>query len=272
MLVLLAFILGACVGSFVNCAAVRRGTSESVFVGRSHCSYCKTPLGPAELIPVVSYLLQRGTCKHCGAAIGRRYLLAELAGGVAFALIVATHTRSGLDLDVGLRVAHLLVLTSILLYASLVDLDSRTIPNGCIIAAIVVRAAYIVLAGPMLGLIDVGEVIRFSLIGAFVIGIPLLLIVLIADKVLGQDSMGGGDIKLFFVAGLYFGWRQCLFLIIAACIIGIAMALTSAATGKEGDSSLRKRQIPFGPAIAAACVLIAAFGGEVVSAYDALFL
>ena len=124
----------------------------------------------------------------------------------------------------------------------------------------------------MTGLIDVGEVIRFSLIGAFAIGIPLLLIVLIADKVLGQDSMGGGDIKLFFVAGLYFGWRQCLFLIIAACIIGIAMALTSAATGKEGDSSLRKRQIPFGPAIAAACVLIAAFGGEVVSAYDALFL
>lgn len=278
---LLAFILGACVGSFVNCAAVRRTTHESVLTGRSHCPACNTPLGPLELIPLLSYLLQGGKCKHCGKVIAPRYPLSELAGGLAFALVVGANASAGFTPALALYVTHLLLLVSILLYASLVDLDSRTIPNACIIAAIVVRAAYIVLAGPVFGFIDAVEVTQFSLIGAFVIAVPLTIVVLVADRILGQDSMGGGDIKLFFVAGLYFGWRQCLFLIIAACIIGIGMALVSqqrerAASSHDSEdipqASLRRRQVPFGPAIACACVLAAAFGPAIIGAYDALFL
>lgn len=76
-----------------------------------------------------------------------------------------------------------------------------------------------------------------SLIGGVAVFVPLLLVVLVADKVLGRDSMGGGDLKLFFVAGLYFGWQQCLFLIIVACVIGIVLAFAAPAPHTSADGT-----------------------------------
>ena len=284
---LLAFVLGACVGSFVNCAALRRETGESVLTGRSHCPHCGQTLGALELIPLLSWLLQRGKCTHCGASLSARYPLVELVAGISFAAIVVADALWGEAFS--LHTLHWLILASILLYASLVDIDSRTIPDACILAAIAVRVAYIVLAGPVLGQIDASAVALESLIGAFAIALPLLAVVLIADRVLGRDSMGGGDIKLFFVAGLYFGWRACLFLIMIACFIGIISALVKQQrelkaheerasileevgfTGEAEELNLRHAPIVFGPAIAAACIITMVVGRQLVMWYAGLF-
>ena len=275
--VALAFVLGAVVGSFANCVAVRRATGESVLRGRSHCPSCGNVLGAADLVPVASWLALRGSCRHCGARIPVRYVVVELVAGAAFAVLVAADAASAQG--IGLHTLQNLALASILLYASLVDLDSRTIPNGCIVAAVAVRAAYIVLAGPVFHLLDGAALARFSLVGAVAVAVPMCLVVFAADRVFGRESMGGGDLKLLFVAGLFFGWRQCLFLVIAACIAGIAGALVAqgrdvaraARDGRGPSEPLRHRQIPFGPAIAAACVLTMAVGSHFVQWYESLF-
>jgi len=113
-------------------------------------------------------------------------------------------------------------------------------------------------------------------------------VVLIADKLLKRDSMGGGDLKLFFVTGLYFGWQQCLFLIIMACIIGIVLALVSRphvssaevadriCASDEDDATYadefpsNSHPIPFGPSIALACWITMLFGTQLITWYTTL--
>lgn len=287
LLALLAFFVGACIGSFVNCAALRRESDESALKGRSHCTSCGEVLRATELIPIFSWFIQGKKCRHCGAKLSVRYPLTEFLCGLAFALVVWIQGSSLAGLS--LQTIEYLVLISLLLYASLVDIDSRTIPDGVILAAIALHALYLVLAGPVLGFIDGRAAAIESIIGGFAIGLPLLAVVLIADRLLGRDSMGGGDIKLFFVAGLYFGWRACLFLIIIACIIGIVAALYSqrkelreleertnvlSEVGFEGQAeelSLRHRPITFGPAIAAAIFITMLVGNQLVWWYSGLF-
>jgi leader peptidase (prepilin peptidase)/N-methyltransferase len=82
-----AFAVGACVGSFLNVVWWRVPRGESVVSPPSHCPVCDATLTPTELIPVVSWLALRGRCRHCGMHISMRYPLVELATGVAFAAI-----------------------------------------------------------------------------------------------------------------------------------------------------------------------------------------
>ncbi|MBQ9020465.1 MAG: prepilin peptidase [Eggerthellaceae bacterium] len=300
LLVFLAFILGLCMGSFINCAALRRQRGESVLRGRSHCQSCGHTLSVSELVPVLSWLIQGGTCKHCGSRLSLRYPITELLCGLVFAAIVWTQAASPAGLS--LRTIEFLIFACLLLYLSLVDLDSRTIPDWCIIVALLVHVVYLVIAGPVLGQIDTRTAVIDSLVGGFAIALPLTVVVMVADRVFKRDSMGGGDIKLFFVAGVYFGWQQCLFLIMFACIIGIIMALVSqrkllqagearqedlSFSGTElqergqtedadyDDSTLPDRlgfkPIRFGPAIAAACVIIMLIGNELNQWYNGLF-
>ena len=86
LLVTLAAVLGACVGSFVNVVAWRVPRHESVVFPPSHCPSCSTPLGALELVPIVSWVVLRGRCRHCGARISARYPLVELSVALLFAL------------------------------------------------------------------------------------------------------------------------------------------------------------------------------------------
>lgn len=264
-----AALLGLVMGSFINCWAWRYMNGESVMRGRSHCTSCGHDLGVRDLVPVFSWLATRGTCRYCGEKVSARYPATEVVCALAFAAIVAMH---GLSLET----VELLAFAGILLFLSLTDLDDYLIPNGCIIAALAVRAVYLAVAFA-LGQIDL-PTIGYYVLSAFGMGLALVIIVLVADKVFGRDSMGGGDLKLFFVAGLYFGWQQGLFLVIVSCVIGIVGgALFSRNQGEtpdgvpdnEGQTALR-RAFPFGPAIAVACVITMLIGEPLISWYLSL--
>jgi len=115
--------------------------------------------------------------------------------------------------------------------------------------------------------------VLYYVASAFGIGIALIVVVLVADKVFGRESMGGGDLKLYFVAGLYFGWQQGLFLVILSCIIGIIVAAVSARPSSEKDgqaSGVLGHAIPFGPSIAAACIVTMLVGKPFVTWYLSL--
>ena len=131
ILIGVAALLGAVFGSFVNCLAWRLVHGESVLAGRSHCTSCGHSLGVLDLIPVVSWLALRGRCRHCGERVSPRYVIVELLMAALFVALLVVY-------GVGAPWLAYAALACILMGASLVDLDTYTIPNVFVIAAAVV--------------------------------------------------------------------------------------------------------------------------------------
>ncbi len=123
MLVLFAFLLGLLVGSFLNVVIHRLPRGESIVYPPSHCPSCGARLGPAELVPVVSYLLQGGRCRHCGARIRPRYPLVELLTGLLFAY-AAYRIGPGPELPFALAFLTLLVALAF------IDIDTYLLPDS----------------------------------------------------------------------------------------------------------------------------------------------
>lgn len=255
---LILFILGTVMGSFFTCFAGRFIVHESVRKGRSHCDACGHTLGAADLIPIISYLALRGRCRYCGRKISPRCVLTEILMG---ALFDAGAIRYGLRL----ALVRYLILVCILLVLSLIDIDTCIIPDRFHVAAIINWAVFLpLLAYEQGGRQGFRTALLSDLAGSLTASVAVAAVMLLAsflfDKLTGKESMGGGDIKLYFVAGLYLsGWSVYL-CVLLSCIIGLLTA-----------GLMKKRKIPFGPSIAAALVVCMFVGDTVISWYLSLF-
>lgn len=244
-------VLGAVVGSFLCCAASRRGTGESALRGRSRCDSCGRVLAARDMIPIVSWLLLRGRCRHCGAKIPVSDWLGETLPAAAFAALTLVIGPSA-------ELWMWLILTALLTELSLIDAKEQILPDGLLIAAAGVRLVFWAAGGFSL------PELKTMAVGAVSVSAPVLAAALVMDRVLGRESMGGGDIKLLAVLGLYLPWRQMIFLLVCACLTGIAGGLLS--RGRGGDKAF-----PFGPHIALAAIVTRLAGGPVVGWYMGLF-
>lgn len=245
-----AAVAGAVAGSFLNCAAMRIVKGESFTRGRSRCPVCGHELGAAELVPVLSWAVQKGRCKWCGGKISIRYPLTELG----FALItVLCFLRFG---PTALCLRNFVFLCCLFLL-TLTDLEAMIIPDGCHIAA---AAAW--LTTLPFAFTGWGDALR-SVLAGVVFGGGLLAISLAMDRILGRDTLGGGDIKLFAVVGLYLGFIGALFAMMLACVIGLT--LQGALRRKDGE-----RAFPFGPSIALAAAVMLLYGDPLVRWYQGL--
>lgn len=260
--ILITFFTGTVFGSFINCLSWRIVNGENVMKGRSHCTACNHALGPKDLFPVFSYIFLKGKCRYCGKKISPRYMIVELVSGTAFLF-------SFIKFRFSWNFIFSLVLICILIGLSLVDLDSYEIPNGFIIAGIVNWVVSLPLVSGLIGpkemvYINNGEtsialfkgLLKNGLISGFVISASLLFLSWIFDKVTGKESLGGGDIKLFFMIGLYMTLTESLLCLIIACIIGIFFAVT-----------MKKEKIPFGPSISVAAFITLLTGSFVTNWY-----
>ena len=248
--IILAAALGAVMGSFLNCAAWRIVHGESFLKGRSHCPECGHVLTVGELIPVISFLIQKGKCKSCGSKISARYPLTELAFAAITVLCLLRFDLTILCLRNWLFLCCLFLLT-------LTDIEDQTIPDGCHIAAVIIWAA--ALPFTFTGWGDFG----FSILSAAVYGGGLLVISLIMDKVLGRDSLGGGDIKLFAVVGLYLGLIGTLFALLVACAAGLIFRVVT--RGRDSE-----KEFAFGPWIALGTAVILLYGEPLIQWYQGL--
>ena len=250
-ILVLAAILGACVASFANCMGWRIVHGESVLRGRSHCDVCGHALGPADLVPVVSYLAAKGRCRYCKAKLSARHVWGEL---IAMAVFVGIVMKFGLTLET----VEYLLFAAILLAASFADLEGYIIPDRFIVAGIAVRLVFILVSG------NIGKELLFSALGGFAVAGGLLLIVLIYEKLTHKEAMGGGDIKLLFVTGLVLGWKRNLLCLFFACIVGIVFGMLTR-RGRTGKA------FPFGPSIAIAAFFALLFGDGLIASYLAMF-
>ena len=245
--IVVAICLGACMGSFLNCAAWRIVHGESFLSGRSHCPNCGHTLTAVELIPIISWLIQKGRCKNCKTKISVRYPLTEILFAVITILCL-------LRFDLTVLCLRNYIFICCLFLISLTDIDSMIIPDGCHIVSIVTW--FMALPFLFTGWMPV----LFSVLSAFLIGGGLLLISFIMDKKLGMTSMGGGDIKLFFVVGLYLGFVGTLFALILSCVIGLLFKVIF-------DRKNMAKAFPFGPAIAISTMVMLLYGEPFVRWY-----
>ena len=246
--VVMAAILGVVLGSFLNCTAWRIAHEESFWKGRSRCPACGHTLGVPDLIPVLSWLFLRGRCRHCGEKISVRYPLTELFFAAVTVLCLLRFDLTVLGLRNWIFLCCLFCL-------SLVDLEVYIIPDGCLL----ISAAVWLAALPFLGM--TWREILIHVITAVGFGGAILLISLAMDALLHRESMGGGDIKLFAVMGLYLGPAASLFALLLSCVLGLVFQGLRKALGSG------KELIPFGPAIAAATAVMLLCGDRAVAWY-----
>ena len=250
--ILSAMLIGLVAGSFLNCVAWRIAHGESFLKGRSHCVKCGHVLSALDLVPLFSWIFSGGKCRYCKEKISVRYPLTEAVMALLSVLCILATDYSLLTLRNWLFICCLFTL-------SLVDLEIMEIPNGTIIAGIIIWAGFLFfLPEPLLAL-------KNGLIGAVAFGGGILLISLVLDKVLKKDSLGGGDIKLVFTAGLYLGALGSLFMIFLACLIGLVLMPVMK---KHGDE---KGGFPFGPSIAGATCFMLLYGNILTEWYTGLF-
>ncbi len=247
MTILLPFILGSVIGSFLNVCIHRLPKEESVVSPRSRCPVCGTPIRAMDNIPLLSFALLRGRCRACGNPISRRYPLVEALTGILFALTVAWF-------GITLQAAFLLTFLCGLVVVSFIDFDHQIIPNA------------ITLPGIPLGLLTgllLGEPPFLDRVIGMLGGAGFLYLVLFYGGALyGQEAMGEGDLNLIALVGSFLGWKAVALTILLGCLFGSAVGLALIAVGRLG----RRQHIPFGPFLSLGAV-VALFWGEQLMAW-----
>ena len=215
---------------------------------RSHCPHCGHPIGALENIPLLSYLLQRGRCRHCAAPISPRYPLVELLTAV-MAGITAWH------FGFGWQALFAILLTWALIALSFIDIDHQLLPDDITLP--------LLWLGIGLSLFGVFVDMQAAIIGAMA-GYVSLWVVYWAFKLLtGKEGMGYGDFKLFALFGAWLGWQMLPLIILLASLVGAVFGLAMILLrGRD-----RQLPIPFGPYLAAAGWIAMLWGEDIMRAY-----
>lgn len=234
LLVGVAVVVGLAVGSFLNVVVWRVPRGESVAHPPSACPRCGHVIRPRDNVPVLSWLLLRGRCRDCGNPISVRYPLVEAGTAVLFGL-TAWFTGPTWVLPA------LLYLAAISVALTLIDIDTKRLPNAIVLPAYPVALALLALASWNPGGASDWPALVRALIGA-----GALYAVYFVAAVVHPSGMGFGDVKLAGVLGLYLGWFGWGALFVgwfAAFLLGGIFSVGLLLTGRAG----RKSGIPFGP-------------------------
>ena len=230
---LTGFIIGAIVGSYLATAAIRWPAGDQAATGRSRCDQCKQALGPLRLIPILSYLLQRGRCAACGHAIDRRHPIIEAAAATISALAFAL--APGLDGVAGAVFGWGLLLLAVL------DVEHFWLPDRA--------TGLLALLGIAFGAAGAAPFPNDRLIGAGAGFLSLWLIGRAYRLVRKRDGLGGGDPKLFGAIGAWLGWAALPYVLLLAGLAGLASVLLAKARGAPVSATTR---VPLGGLLAVA--------------------
>lgn len=250
------FLFGLIIGSFLNVCILRLPEGKPISRGRSACPGCGATLSPPDLVPLFSYLILRGKCRHCGMKISPLYPAVESLTGVLFVLLFIA---AGLSWQLLVYMA----LTAILVAAAFTDWRTMTIPDGLIIALLIVGAVQLaatILTGVFGNWLD-------YVIGFFAGGVPLLLLALLFTYVFKKEAFGGGDIKLMAAAGLITGWE----LVVTSYIIGIILGGIAGVVLLASGKKKRGDEMPFGPYLAIGILASVFFGNALINWYLGMF-
>lgn len=280
-LITFLFVAGLCMGSFLLATVWRLHAQEdgkkvrkavrdqlkqdkntlSIAKGRSICEYCGHRLQLADLVPLVSWVLLRGRCRYCKHELSWQYPFAELLTGVLF---VVSYLEWPLELHMRgsiLLFLWLLYLSGLIALA-VYDIRWFILPNAIlypmIVGVIVHRAVDALL------FLESASPIREAVLGLLVGGGFFYLLFTISKGV----WIGGGDVKLGFFFGILLGPILAFVTIFLASMAASVVTLAMIAAGRMK----RKQQLPFGPYLIAATIIVVLYGDTLVNWYSRQFL
>jgi leader peptidase (prepilin peptidase)/N-methyltransferase len=243
--IVVAGILGLLIGSFLNVVAYRIPAHVSL-MRESRCPHCDVAIKPWQNVPVLSWLVLRGRCASCGEPISIRYPIVEAVTGIAFAGVAAAWLAvwSPFALTAAEATGAALILVAYLYFAAisivltLIDLDTARLPNVIVLPSYIVGIALLAVGSWLTG--EWAALLRAA------IGMAALYAFYFLLRLVRPGAMGGGDVKLAGVVGLYLGyvgWGALAVGAFAAFLLGGLYGLALLAVRKAG----RKSRIPFGP-------------------------
>jgi leader peptidase (prepilin peptidase)/N-methyltransferase len=280
---ILAFVLGAMVGSFCNVCICRWPEGESVVSPRSRCPHCGYRLAWYDNIPLVSWLVLGARCRQCKAPISWQYPVVEGVCGVLFLLV---YLRFGVTPATPVYWG----LCTGLVIVTFADLREWIIPNEVTFTGIP-AGLLIALLGMMWPEASALRVVNVfdALAGAALGGGILYVLDQGTQLILKKPGMGMGDVKLLAMIGAFLGWQGVLGTLMIACVIGSVAGLaliavqrlqprpapledeTAGGDGEEAGEAPAGHYIPFGPYLALAGVIFLFVGPEAIAAYLAAF-
>ncbi len=227
-------LLGLIIGSFIAAVTVRMPRDEDIVFAPSHCMSCGETLKPWSLVPVFSWLIQRGRCAMCGAAVSPRYILIECGAGAIGVWAALAGWDGGWPM-----IGATALLGWLLLLIALIDAENFWLPDkltGPLIVTGLIASAVLVQGWPVPQI--AGAVIGFVLLW----GLAALY-----TRVRGRDGLGGGDPILFAGAGAWVGWTGLPTVLLWACAVGFSIVLTLLITRRKVEATDR---LPFGTFLA----------------------
>ncbi len=241
------FIFGAVIGSFLNVCIYRLPRSKSIIRPNSFCPACEKSIKFYDNIPIASYIILGGKCRHCGAKISRRYPFVELITAVLFLFF---YRRFGLSYEL---LAYT-IFVSLLITISFIDYDFQIIPDVLSIGGLV--------AGLLIAFIRPGFRFMDGFYGVLTGGGVLFIIAYGYQLIARREGMGGGDIKLLAMIGSFTGFKGVLFSLIGGSIIGSLVGIPLMLMKKEN----MKYAIPFGPFLSLAALIFLITGDRFMDA------
>ena len=245
IVVLFFALVGAVVGSFLNVCILRLPSQQSVVRPPSRCPKCGTGVRWYDNIPVLSWMLLRGRCRHCANPISMQYPLVELATACIWAWMA---TRYGNELE-SLRAAIFLTL---LLGIAMTDAREYIIPDEFSLGGLAIGLGFSLIYG-IDGLKD-------AAIGAVVGFLTLWAVAWLGKHAFKKEAMGGGDIKMMAMVGAFLGWTGVFLTIFLGSVVGTLIFGPLALAGK-------KRDVPFGIFLALGAAVTFLWGDGLVAWY-----
>ena len=226
-------LLGAILGSFIATILIRWPQGRSVIAGRSRCDSCGRPLGPGDMVPILSYAALHGKCRACGVRIDRRQFAVELAAATLGLVALVAHPLPLAAITLGLGLWLLLL--------AMLDLEHQWLPDRLTLP--------LVPLGLMAAWAGFGPSLIERAIGAVAGWAALFLIALAYRRLRGRDGMGGGDPKLLAAIGAWVGALQLPFVLLGAGLLGLAAILLMRLRGEQVSATTR---LPLGTLMAVA--------------------
>lgn len=247
---IIIFIIGICFGSFFNVVGYRLPKKMSISFPSSHCVNCKHRLSPLELIPVFSYIFQKGRCKHCNTKISIQYPLFELLTGVLFVLCYLSYKEVYPEI---LNIIISCVFTSSIIIIMISDIKYMIIPDEVLIFfGILIIILKVMISYKLENIntfMDLGYEILFMFMDAFILFGIMYLIRLFGNMAFKKDSMGGGDIKLMTYVALLLGWKLSIVVIFLASFLALPISIYNMYRKNE-------HMLPFGPYLGLASLIL----------------
>ena len=248
--IFLVVIFGLVIGSFLNVCICRIANEESIAFPPSHCTNCNRKLGALELIPILSYIFQKGRCKHCHEKISLFYPMFELLTGVLFVLGYLAYKDVYPEI---INIIYSLTFISAMVIIMISDIKYMIIPDEVNIffsvVLIIIKLIILYKIDIITSLLSFGYELLFILMDGMAMFLIMYLIRMIGNALFKKDSMGGGDIKMMALIGFVLGWRLSIVVVFLASFLALPVAIINVYRKNE-------HMLAFGPYLAISALIL----------------